>query len=295
MPEALAVRRKHGAEHEEKRSLLGPAENERRHTRDQARLYREVLRTKIVEIKLTIADAAVLFRDAVHANEEHIRSGNAIRELIVNVLLSELTGGVAGGLATGVKSIDKVLKQVLKDAAKSVPGSEPSTAHDLVLEIASRLRLAADRFSNEAQSAIDTVSDEEAAAEQQLLDALQSSPAVRDEAILDGDERGFVVRAVQNQFLEAAGMPVTGMQRSTEIATVLLQTYKAERTSRATTIDERNTFITATFSGRSPLEVENVVGDRADALRQDRCERKRASQLTNPATAVRGASEGSLR
>jgi hypothetical protein len=110
-----------------------------------------------------------------------------------------------------------------------------------------------------------------------------SSPAVGYAKDDDSRTAGDIEHAVENEFLEACGAPITSIATSRSLAVVMLQSYNAARIPTASGIPERNGFVSRTMAAVSEWEVDAAMhAERRDVdLARDQTERARVGMLSN--------------
>ena len=273
--------------------LLGPSDREQRgknkaEEKALATSYKRTMKAKLDGVKTTVAQAGELFQQVMRDEklaEEEGHGGNKLAEMMVSIIISELSGGFAKFLANGVKGLDKIVKEALKATAKgALAKDKPPNESELMNEILKAANIAARDFVEKAKELVDTMPDDQAAADMRMLTALEGSPAVKEESFEDDAQDGSVARGVENQFLESAGAPITGPAEAEAMASALVQTYKSERISVFQNIGKRNEAVDDALSGRSGKEVEKAEKEVGldEEVKADKNERKRASELTNP-------------
>lgn len=291
-----ATKSRSGTDRDDPRSvdeILGPSDREKRgnnraEEKALATSYKRTMKAKLGSVTGTVAMAAELFQQVMKDEklaEEEGHGGNKLVETMVSIVISELSGGFAKFLANGVEGLDKIVKEALKATAKgALAKDKPTNESELVNEILRAANAAALGFVDKAQALVDAMPDDQAAADMRMLTALEGSPAVKEESFEDDAQDGSVARGVENQFLEAAGAPITGPAESESIAAALVQTYKAERINVFHNVGKRNEAVDAALSGRSGKEVEKGEKEIGldESVKADKHERKRASDLTNP-------------
>lgn len=288
---------KKGDELDAKPVVFGPSDSETRQfggdglalQKAQAAQFREIMKAKMDRVAATVYLAMDLFQNAVTAEKLAVKEGDAADTLIdvmVGLVISELTGGLAKAIANEMQVLRTVSKQALKAAAKGAIGSarRPTTERELADSIVAAAMGAARTFANEAKSLIDSMPDDQAAGDMQMLAALKSSPAVREESFRNSPQDGEVARGAENLFLEAAGAPATGDAQAEALAIQMLQTYKAERIHILQGVSERSHAVEDTLSGVSVRQIKEAEERTGvdQSVKADRAERKRASELVNP-------------
>jgi hypothetical protein len=154
---------------------------------------------------------------------------------------------------------------------------------ELIDNIVSTAKVAADRFVQVAHGLIDAVPVEQAAADMRMLSATMGAPGVEEASEGDGPDAGSVKRGVENQFLEAAGAPLTGPAQAETMATEMLRTYKAERIKAFDTPSEQAESVQSALKDPAKKEIpaaEERTGMAQD-VRADKSERQRASDVGN--------------
>jgi hypothetical protein len=275
--------------------ILGPSDREQRgkgknkaEEKALATSYKRTMKAKIDDVKETVFRAGELFQQVMHDEklaEEEGHGGNKLVETMVGIVISQLSGGFAKFLTSGIKGLELVIKEALKATAKGAMAKDkPPNESELVTEILKAANLAALGFVEKAKDLVDTMPDDQAAADMRMLTALEGSPAVKEESFEDDAQDGNVARGVENQFLETAGAPLTGPAESEAMAAVMVQTYKAERIWVFDKVGKRNEAVDDALSGGSGKEVEKAEKEVGldESVKADKNERKRASNLTNP-------------
>lgn len=281
--------------------ILGPSDREQRgknraEEKALATSYRRTMKSKIEGVKQTVYMAGELFQSAILSAKMEEKEGHGADKLIetmISVVISQLSGGFAKFLASGVKGLELVVKEALKATAKGARGKDKRPSEkQLVDEIVIAANAAADGFVEKAKALIDTMPDDQAAADMRMLTALLGSPAVKEESFEDDAQDGQVARGVENEFLETAGAPITGPAEAEAIAGAMLQSYKAERIHVFNTVSQRNVAIDDAMSGSGGQieKAEKDTGLEGD-VKADKKERARASELTNPVIPPHGSEE----
>ena len=204
----------------------------------------------------------------------------------MGIVISHLSGTFAKTLALGTKFLQESLKQSLKFVGKGAfqgKHKQPSEL-ELIQDIVAAANQAAHTFVEKATLLVDFMPDAEAAADARMLVALKASPAVEEESFEDDRDDGQVARGAENQFLEAAGAPVTGPAEAEGLAVAMMQSYKAERIHLFSTIGERTSATKDALSDRGVRQIKDAEKrtNLEESVNADKAERKRASELHNP-------------
>lgn len=251
----------------------------------QAGQFKEAMKRKIEGVSTTVAQASELFQSALlreKLGDKPHKATDRLVDVVINVLVSQL--GTALKNFVGGGAIGGIVKQaisVVKSAAKGAhgPGGELETIDNIV----STAKTAADRFVEVFQNLVDAMPVEQASADMKLLNVTKQSPAVEEAAEADSPEAGNVTRGVENQFLEAAGAPVTGPAEAEALATAMLREYKAERISYFDTPSGSAGAVKEALADKAPGEIgdaEKRTGLDKD-VQADKTERERASAVGN--------------
>ena len=286
----------------------------------QAALFKGELRRKLELVPGTVAHAVNLFQKAIiHdliGKDSASDAGEAIVQFVLELIFAELTGGIGKWLgkiakkvadeeakmawAQGISAVPKAWgeseiadsaykrsiaagKQFVKAEAKARAVGE----EQLIEMIITAANEGARKFVDEGRAAIDAIPVEQAATDMQLLEATKHSPAVHDAKAFDSHDEGAVENGIENQFLEAAGAPVTGGASAEALAIAMLRVYRAERLKAFPALEQAGR-LQHVMKDPSPGEIrdaEKRVG-LADQIYIDKRERDRASDVTRTAEEV---------
>lgn len=223
------------------------------------------MRRKIEGVKGSVDLAGKLFLRAMlneTLSDEDGSSAGPIVQFILEMVFSEITGGLSKAIFAlakdvakesaeaawemGIGTVSRSWKEMgtaesgVKRAFAGSKSAMKASMHDsgdggtkaeaaLLDLILSAMTKAADKFVDRAIPALASIPDEQAAADYQLLGATKSAPGVHEAAMGDSDTQGNVESGIEDQFLEAAGAPVTGGAEAEKLAVNMLRYYKAER------------------------------------------------------------------
>jgi hypothetical protein len=231
----------------------------------QAAAFRETMRRKIESVKGLVDLSTKLFLSVMLSEQMSDEDGSGagpIVQFIVEMAFSEITGGLSKAIFAlakdvakesaeaawemGLASVSRSWKETaaaergLKQAFAVEKSGAKASMHDngdggtkaelaLIHMICGAMVSAAEKFVDKALPALDSIPDEQAAADYQLLGATKKAPGVHEAAMGDSAEQGNVEKGIEDQFLEAAGAPVTGGAEAEKIAVNMLRYYKAQR------------------------------------------------------------------
>jgi hypothetical protein len=276
MQQALAYKR-----HKKRHAKKGLSEADKL----RAAQFKEAMKHKAEGVTTTVAQATTLFQSALLHEKlapKPYKLTDTLVDYVIGILFKQLGNALSNFVGAGV--IGTIVKQslaIVKSAAKGshAPGGEMETIDNIV----STANVASDRFVTCFQSLVDTMSIEQAASDMKLLNATKASPGVDDAKEADIEDAGSVEHGVENQFLEAAGAPITGPAEAEAMATVMLREYKVQRVFYFETPAGAAGAVKEVLSDKAPGEISNAE-DRtglSKTINADKYERNRASNVGN--------------
>lgn len=196
-----------------------------RRERSAANKYRRMLSDKLDKFDATVDRACLIFEEAFR-QEKHPKDSSTWSTIVIDALTKEIIKAITAEFKVEIAIVQKLSEIGSNAAVKGAKAQKGADDFTVISSILVDTRAFTHLMVQATKDTISIIPDAVAAQEYKKYDAKVNGPEVEKAAEREPTGQD-VQQAVQDEMLEAEGLPVTGAAKAEDIAISMMRSVKA--------------------------------------------------------------------